>query len=90
MTTLNALNDNVVITTEATGGEKKTPGGLFIPTTAAESSHTIGTIVSAGPNFTGLVGTKVIFDKDIATKVEFGGGTFFIMKGEKLLAEVTG
>lgn len=88
MPTLHALNDNVVIVIEAESGEKRSKGGLIIPTTAVESSHTLGTIVSVGPEFEIDNGAKVIFDKDTATKVEFGGGIFFVVKGEKLLAEV--
>lgn len=77
----------------------KTPGGIFVPPTAAERDKpTEGTVVAVGPGAFQAdgsrrrpqieVGNVVVFNKFTGHEIEIGGVKHLFMKEEDILAVV--
>jgi chaperonin GroES len=97
MSKLNPLHDNVIVKREKS--EEKTPGGLLIPTTAAEKS-TFAEVLAVGKGIitdAGVLipvgvkpGQKVLLKKNRGVEVTVEAETYLIVKEDDILGVIEG
>jgi len=90
-----AIRDQVIILKEKEE-EKKSQGGLFMPTTSASNKNVTGKVVQVGSGrvtMNGSVvpldvksGDKVLFNPNMATEADDEGNTYYVLREDNILA----
>lgn len=87
------LRDSIVVVKDE--APKKTEGGLFIPTTAADSKVAVATVVAVGTGRVTMdgtivplevkVGDKVAYNTSYGTEVKVSGETAYVLREDQVL-----
>lgn len=93
--TVQPIRDYLVIDKDGEEKDKKSAGGLFIPTTAVEKTVT-GTVRAVGSGrvtvngmivpLEVVVGDKIVFNVNLATEVKVGNDTIWVLREDQVLA----
>ena len=82
-TPIKMLHDRILVETDREAGERRSSGGIVIPSTAAMGARrlTWARVVATGPHARSVeAGDRVLFDTDDKAEVEVNGEIYVVLR----------